>query len=1045
VYRTVGLNVLNAVMAGRNACFAAYGATGSGKSYTVFGAPLMAQAERSAAAGGATRLPKDGDVPEKEVSTHLMDDSAGVVPRLLHDLLQSVKADRRASSDTATTLRMSLVEVIQDNVYDLCNRRQLLTIRETKNGGFFADGVVKRTVGSDAEAVAVLLDALSRRTIATHDTNPLNSRAHTLVNLELRRWSGDRWRTARVVVADLAGNERVTIAKSEMAKKTFQQATNVNLALLTLGTCVSTLVARLQSGLPAGTITQFRNSALTKLLQDTIVGSGCHLAMICTLAPGAAAAAQSLHTLRFADQVKHHECRHVSFADVRGLGHATKAAGGRLKGGGDADDADGELQEIKQARVSARFRGGRIRRAGLALQVVRRLAAVYGKQEHTMRTALIIEQAQAWHSIMARTAVVFPPRLNVPSHKLPPLPPAAPRNAAAVAPRKQSQSVSILLPLLQPKPPAVAKPLAQRPSVVQVTTTRTVTGANGKTAVTATTAAAQLSKNPALDRVQAALLREKLREVTTRQQHVTQTDEPRERKGVLAQEARLWQRLVSAFKDIRGDLIAAASKASHSGLSWAVKDASPSGSPRGKNPSAAPVEEARQVEAEGAPATPTISSLHSSLHSSLRSSRAATPTTPKVTSTTLLEAEHHAPQGDPAPPSVTASARVSPVPTPEPLNVAPQSLSRRSPSVASSVPRSPTPPAASRSQSPVDSIPPTPPGERALLREEEELLPSVHDAAREPVAHAASVTATEVDDTYADDFDDAPSAMSIAMTVDNATLRAQLEREAAEQAAADEARRSAAPQRDARDEVLPVAPVDGTEAVAEAAELVVSIETAAAVAKLAATLQDLSGVSLALVVLDSAACDTVRSAMGVAFQGDPEFTDPLAAMLRALHMARRSNGGAVSDIPLADWCIADEWFDAPMCAERCLAEPRPLLALLELLAARCESDVHRCVTTDWVLRLLRRAVAAPDTSIATSIAASPSLSSGVIAACLFPVGDTEVASSWRAAIATSAKATPHDMSPACAICQSCAVLVRRGYEGSLRDELKEAGHPAFDV
>ena len=93
VYRTIANPLVDNIMAGVNACVIAYGQTGAGKTYTVFG-PSMDAARVTA-----------------EDATEL-----GVIPRAAHDIFERIEMDRGKYN---YKVYVTYMQIYLDQIYDL--------------------------------------------------------------------------------------------------------------------------------------------------------------------------------------------------------------------------------------------------------------------------------------------------------------------------------------------------------------------------------------------------------------------------------------------------------------------------------------------------------------------------------------------------------------------------------------------------------------------------------------------------------------------------------------------------------------------------------------------------------------------------------------------------------------------------------------------------------------------------------------------------------------------------------------------------------------
>eukprot|EP01062_Namystynia_karyoxenos_P042054 TRINITY_DN3070_c0_g1_i1.p1 TRINITY_DN3070_c0_g1~~TRINITY_DN3070_c0_g1_i1.p1 ORF type:complete len:1563 (+),score=509.72 TRINITY_DN3070_c0_g1_i1:92-4780(+) len=279
VYNTLGVPVVDNAMKGYNSAVIAYGQTGSGKSYSIFGPPEMAQQ------------------PELE----------GLIPRICKELFARMQNPPKGTTYKVTA---SMIEIYMEKVYDLLNNRNQLTIRGNLSDGFSVPGRRRVAVGDYHRIALLLAHGEDRKTTAQTALNERSSRAHTMFELELCaiHKHGDEQVTSKVTLCDLAGSERCKDAKTAAGGKEFNQARQINLSLLCLGTCVEKVVQWSTSrnddvGRRSVGPTEFRGSALTKLLKDSL-GGNSKTVILTTISPSKHDLHTTMLALRFANRAK---------------------------------------------------------------------------------------------------------------------------------------------------------------------------------------------------------------------------------------------------------------------------------------------------------------------------------------------------------------------------------------------------------------------------------------------------------------------------------------------------------------------------------------------------------------------------------------------------------------------------------------------------------------------------------------------------------------------------------------------------------------------
>eukprot|EP00041_Stephanoeca_diplocostata_P027951 m.780255 g.780255 ORF g.780255 m.780255 type:complete len:618 (-) comp23280_c2_seq22:1699-3552(-) len=263
VFRDLGALVLENAYAGFNTSLFAYGQTGSGKSYSMVGYGV----------------------------------NKGIVPLAFESLFRHINTNTEAH--IKYQVFFSMYEIYMEHVTDLLgDAKKSLKVRENpKKGRFFVDGLKRVAVASFEEIDAKMQSGVTKRTVAATQMNATSSRAHTIVTLEfvqnLREGDRQVTRQSEVNLIDLAGSERAT--STGTVGTHLKEGAMINLSLSALGNVISALA----EGKPA----RFRESVLTKLLQNSL-GGNAKTIMIAALSPADLNYAETLSTLRYADRAK---------------------------------------------------------------------------------------------------------------------------------------------------------------------------------------------------------------------------------------------------------------------------------------------------------------------------------------------------------------------------------------------------------------------------------------------------------------------------------------------------------------------------------------------------------------------------------------------------------------------------------------------------------------------------------------------------------------------------------------------------------------------
>lgn len=280
VYERVGRAVLDNALNGYNCTLFAYGQTGSGKSFSMVGF-------------GRNR---------------------GIVPVATEELFAAVRA--RQTPQKRFEVSLSMLEIYNERIQDLLvavGERPAggLKVRESKTLGVYVEGLSKHPVGSYADIEARMADGFRTRTIAATQMNSCSSRAHTIIAVECKQveFVGDRKleRLSVINLVDLAGSEKV--AKTGAVGDRLREGCSINKSLTVLGLVITNL-ADIAMGRGKGRVVPYRDSSLTRILQNALGGNSKTL-MICAVSPSSDNFEESLSTLRYADQAKRIKCHAI--------------------------------------------------------------------------------------------------------------------------------------------------------------------------------------------------------------------------------------------------------------------------------------------------------------------------------------------------------------------------------------------------------------------------------------------------------------------------------------------------------------------------------------------------------------------------------------------------------------------------------------------------------------------------------------------------------------------------------------------------------------
>lgn len=268
VYDYVGRPIIHDVLSGYNGTILAYGPTGSGKTYCMFGPGSVGEGFQS--------------------------ELRGVIPRAAHQIFDTIAdiTDDRIEF----TLRCSFMEVYREQMRDLLNPfNQKLRVKELPQTGLFVDGLSREYVTCISDVMNVLRAGYRSRSVARTRQNQYSSRSHAIfvLHVEQRSDSGSE-RLGKLTLVDLAGSEKVS--KSESIGDTLEEAKKINWSLTALGKVIDALAER-RPHVP------YRDSRLTRVLEEAL-GGNCRTTLLVAASACSQHYDETISSMRFATRAK---------------------------------------------------------------------------------------------------------------------------------------------------------------------------------------------------------------------------------------------------------------------------------------------------------------------------------------------------------------------------------------------------------------------------------------------------------------------------------------------------------------------------------------------------------------------------------------------------------------------------------------------------------------------------------------------------------------------------------------------------------------------
>ncbi|ORZ11891.1 hypothetical protein BCR42DRAFT_420830, partial [Absidia repens] len=296
VYSTAIAPLLHKFMDGFNATVLAYGQTGAGKTFSM-----------------GTGLDNTKD---KE--------NQGIVPRCILELFHVLQERAENEDGYSYEVLVSFLELHNEDLIDLLNPPAMqkrnsrngqsssptseVSIREDIAGNIYWTGVKEERCYSPEELLGLLEKGSLCRTTGSTEMNTVSSRSHAMFTVTLKQQCLEETEVddtkkvpkclnSKFHFVDLAGSERLkrTNAEGDRAK----EGIAINAGLLALGNVISALgdETRRAAHIP------YRDSKLTRLLQDSLGGNSQTLMMAC-VSPSDSNFGETLNTLRYANRAR---------------------------------------------------------------------------------------------------------------------------------------------------------------------------------------------------------------------------------------------------------------------------------------------------------------------------------------------------------------------------------------------------------------------------------------------------------------------------------------------------------------------------------------------------------------------------------------------------------------------------------------------------------------------------------------------------------------------------------------------------------------------
>uniref|UniRef100_A0A672IDG6 Kinesin family member 4 n=1 Tax=Salarias fasciatus TaxID=181472 RepID=A0A672IDG6_SALFA len=282
VFSTAVSPLLNGLFKGYHATVLAYGQTGSGKTFSMGGTYTSSQEN---------------------------DPSVGVIPRVIGRIF----SEKEKRADCEFCLAVSYLEIYNEDILDLLSSskdKPAISIREDPKEGIKIVGLTETRVFSAQEMVSCLEVGNCARTVGSTAMNAASSRSHAIFTITLEQRRGVDSIVSKLHLVDLAGSERQKKTKAEGDR--LKEGISINRGLLALGNVISALGDESKKH----TFVPYRDSKLTRLLQDSL-GGNSHTLMIACVSPADSNMEETINTLRYADRARKIKNKPVVNVDPR--------------------------------------------------------------------------------------------------------------------------------------------------------------------------------------------------------------------------------------------------------------------------------------------------------------------------------------------------------------------------------------------------------------------------------------------------------------------------------------------------------------------------------------------------------------------------------------------------------------------------------------------------------------------------------------------------------------------------------------------------------
>ena len=262
--------VLQSALDGDNVCIFAYGATGSGKTFTMQG-PIY--------------------------NSNEITEFSGVLPRSAEFILNEFARKIKIENGKNASIELSACEIYNENVYDLLNNKSQVIL-----GSNGIKGLSSCLIRSQNDIINLCALASKTRRSESTKFNEVSSRSHAVYMIKISI-EGQSKINSYINIIDLAGSEKCSISTTfgktqreiETMKRVQCEAGFINKSLTALGRCISMLADKKSNK----TLIPYRDSKLTMILKNSLTVNS-KTVIIINVSPDVKDIAQTKESFAFA-------------------------------------------------------------------------------------------------------------------------------------------------------------------------------------------------------------------------------------------------------------------------------------------------------------------------------------------------------------------------------------------------------------------------------------------------------------------------------------------------------------------------------------------------------------------------------------------------------------------------------------------------------------------------------------------------------------------------------------------------------------------------